>query len=67
MSAHELKAELDDLFRLTTKEIAFYHQQGFIKLRNVLSKNLLNHYGQEVTAQVQRLNELKKPISGIGK
>ena len=63
MSAQELKAELDDPFRLTTKEIASYRRQGFIKLKNVFSKSLLTYYGQEITAQVQRLNELKKPMS----
>jgi ectoine hydroxylase-related dioxygenase (phytanoyl-CoA dioxygenase family) len=63
MSNQEFKDELGMPFGLSAEQIASYHQQGFIKLKEVFSESLLNHYGQEITAQVQRLNKLKKPLS----
>ncbi len=58
-----LRDELDRPFSLTSDQIQFFRTNGYIKLKQVLSPELLEFYGSEITAQVIRLNTLKKPMS----
>lgn len=58
-----LRNELDRPFSLTPDQIQFFRTNGYIKLKQVLSPELLEFYGTEITNQVIRLNTLKKPMS----
>ena len=57
-----LHAELDAPFDLTPAQVDRFERDGYIRLRNVLSPEVLGHYGEEITRQVIRLNTLKKPM-----
>lgn len=59
----DLNVELNCRYPLSPDLIERYRKQGFIKLKNVLSPAVLAHYGQEITAQVFRLNNETKPMS----
>ena len=57
-----LKQELETPFNVPTEAIDFYRQNGYVKLKNVLSPAILKHYGDIITEQVFRLNTLVKPM-----
>ncbi|MBC8155119.1 MAG: phytanoyl-CoA dioxygenase family protein [Bacteroidetes bacterium] len=57
-----LLPELDSPYTLDATAIAFYRQNGYVKLKNVLSEAVLNHYGPIISDQVIRLNTLTKPM-----
>ena len=44
--------ELDAPFPLTEEQRSFYAENGYIKLRNVLSAALLEHYRTYISAKV---------------
>jgi ectoine hydroxylase-related dioxygenase (phytanoyl-CoA dioxygenase family) len=54
--------ELDAPFALTSEQIQRYREQGFIKLKNVLSPEVLEFYGKEITRLVKELNGQAKPM-----
>ena len=58
-----LRDELDRPFSLSPDQIQFFRTNGYIKLKQVLSPELLEYYGTEITNQVIQLNTLKKPMS----
>ena len=62
MSATLLDRDLDTAYKLNPAQIAQFREQGFIKLKNVLSKETLDYYGKEITQQVIRLNKQTKPM-----
>jgi ectoine hydroxylase-related dioxygenase (phytanoyl-CoA dioxygenase family) len=47
---------------LTADQVSSYHDQGFIKLKNVFSGPLLEYYGAEITRLVISLNKETKPL-----
>jgi len=51
-----LQSELDAPFALTREQIAFYDENGYIKLRQVFSPNLLEHYRKIISARVAELS-----------
>jgi len=51
-----LQSELDAPFALIAEQIAFYNENGYIKLRQVFSAELLQHYRQIITARVAKLS-----------
>ncbi len=53
--------DLDTHYPLSREQIASFHEQGFIKLRDVLGANLLEHYGSRISALVRELGD-KRPI-----
>lgn len=57
-----LLTELDSPYTLNAAAIAFYRQNGYVKLKNVLSEAVLAHYGPIISDQVIRLNTLTKPM-----
>ena len=57
-----LLTELNTPYTLSQEAIAFYKQNGYVKLKNVLSPGVLNYYGDIITEQVFRLNTLIKPM-----
>lgn len=63
IDATTLHAELDWPFAISPDQIQFFRTNGYIKLKQVLSPELLEFYGSEITTQVIQLNTLKKPMS----
>jgi ectoine hydroxylase-related dioxygenase (phytanoyl-CoA dioxygenase family) len=55
-------ADLDSHYPLTPEQIRQYRENGFIKLKHVLSPQTLAHYGKEFTAKVKELNTNLLPI-----
>lgn len=54
--------DIDSPYTLTQENIEFYRKNGYIKLKNVLSAEALDYYGQEISAKVQELNTNTLPI-----
>jgi ectoine hydroxylase-related dioxygenase (phytanoyl-CoA dioxygenase family) len=55
--------DLDGHYPLTAEQTRFFREQGYIKLKDVLSPATLEHYGREITSQVFRLNNMTKPMA----
>lgn len=54
--------ELDAPFSLTEQQIAFYNENGYIKLKHVLSPELLEHYRRSINARVAELSADAAPL-----
>jgi len=55
-------AELDRPFPLTPAQVADFKKQGFIKLKDVLSPELIKAYGDEISNQVLKMNSEDRPL-----
>ena len=55
--------DIDSPYPLTAEQIARYRRDGFIKLKHVLSPEVIAHYGQIITSEVIRLNTMVKPLA----
>jgi ectoine hydroxylase-related dioxygenase (phytanoyl-CoA dioxygenase family) len=62
-SAANLRAELDEPFALPASAIDFFRREGYVKIKQLLSPELLKFYGEAITQQVVRLNTLTKPMA----
>ena len=66
MTAHSEKTsllhQLNEPFQLSDEAIAFYRENGYVKLKNVLSPEVLAYYGDIITDWVFKLNKLTKPM-----
>ncbi len=58
-----IRDAIDAPYTLDADHIARFRRDGFIKLKSVLPADVLAHYGDEITAQVIRLNTQSKPMS----
>lgn len=56
------RPDLDAHYPLTADQIRFYRENGFIKLKNVLSPETIAAYGPEITRKVHELNTLHLPM-----
>jgi ectoine hydroxylase-related dioxygenase (phytanoyl-CoA dioxygenase family) len=56
------RPDLDAPYALTADQIRSYRQNGFIRLRNVLSPETLRAYAPEITRKVHELNTLYLPM-----
>jgi hypothetical protein len=56
------KYQLDQPCNITQNEIKFFRENGFIKLKNVLSPQIVVEYGIEITQKVLELNTLHLPM-----
>jgi ectoine hydroxylase-related dioxygenase (phytanoyl-CoA dioxygenase family) len=63
LAADTIAAELDAPFKLSSDQIEHFRTQGFVKLKEVLAPEVLEHYGQAITRKVLELNTLTKPMS----
>ncbi len=54
--------DLDSAYPLSSEQIEFYRENGFIKLKNVLSQAALAYFGREFTRKVIELNTLHLPM-----
>jgi ectoine hydroxylase-related dioxygenase (phytanoyl-CoA dioxygenase family) len=58
----EILRELDAPFHLSQEQIDFYEENGYIKLRQVLSPALLEHYRQSISDRVAELSADVAPM-----
>jgi ectoine hydroxylase-related dioxygenase (phytanoyl-CoA dioxygenase family) len=57
-----LRAQLDAPYSVTPEQIEFYQANGFVKLKNVLSPEVIEYYRKEISAKVRELNTLHLPM-----
>ena len=62
-SPGNLSAELDAPFALPARAIDHFRAEGYVKLKQLFSPELLKFYGEAITEQVVRLNTLIKPMA----
>jgi ectoine hydroxylase-related dioxygenase (phytanoyl-CoA dioxygenase family) len=58
----ELLRQLDAPYQLPAGAVEFYREHGYIKLKKVLSPEVIDYYGHLITELVFRLNTLVKPM-----
>ncbi|WP_420147810.1 phytanoyl-CoA dioxygenase family protein [Spirosoma sp.] len=54
--------ELNSPYTVKPEAIAFYRKNGYVKLKHVLSSDVLDYYGTIITDLVFKLNTLIKPM-----
>jgi len=54
--------DIDSEYPISPEQIAFFQKNGFIKLKEVLSPEVLEYYGREISAKVKELNTLDLPM-----
>lgn len=59
----KLHRELEEPFALPPGAVGHFRAEGYVKLKHVLSPELLAFYGEAITRQVIRLNTLNKPMA----
>ncbi|WP_373515305.1 phytanoyl-CoA dioxygenase family protein [Persicitalea sp.] len=57
-----LLTQLEQPYELPADAKAFYQEYGYVKLKNVLSAEVLEYYGKIISDQVIKLNTLTKPM-----
>ena len=55
-------SNLESTYQLNSKQIEFFRTNNFIKLKNVLSKEIIEKYNLIISNKVNELNEIKSPI-----
>ncbi len=53
---------LNEPYPLSDKQIRFYRENGFVKLKDVIEPDVLKEYGAEITRKVKELNTLHLPM-----
>lgn len=53
---------LDEPYLLAAEQIAFYRQNGYIKLKEVLSAELIGHFNNLISQQLASLSEASLPL-----
>ncbi len=59
----ELRKQLDAPFALSETAIAHFRKNGYVKLKHVLSPEVIEFYGPEITRMVIALNTQTKPVA----
>ena len=54
--------DIDSHYAVTPEQIEQFRRYGYIKLKDVLSAEVIQHYGDIITAEVHRLNTMHLPI-----
>jgi ectoine hydroxylase-related dioxygenase (phytanoyl-CoA dioxygenase family) len=54
--------DIDTHHPLTDDQIARFRRDGYVKLKHVLSPEVIEHYGKVITAEVHRLNTMHLPL-----
>ena len=57
-----IQHDLDTPFTLSPEQIDFFQENGFIKLKNVLSPAVIHYMNETISAEVVRLNTQQLPI-----
>ena len=61
-NTNALQQELDAPFLIAPQQVTFYNENGYAKLKQVLSPTLLEHYRQAISAQVAELSADMPPM-----
>ncbi len=61
-TAFDFQHELNKAFHLTPQHVDFYQQNGYLKLKHVLSPQLLEHYRKVIKARVAELSRDALPM-----
>jgi len=62
LDKRSIRKELAEVYELPADAIAFYNEFGYVKLKNVLSAEVLDYYSELITDLVFKLNKLTKPM-----
>ncbi len=62
MIGNRVFEELDTPYNLTAEQVQFYGENGYVKLKNVLSANVLEHYRQAISKRVAELSADAVPL-----
>jgi ectoine hydroxylase-related dioxygenase (phytanoyl-CoA dioxygenase family) len=54
--------DIDSEYRISPEQVARFEKDGYIKLKDVLSPDVLDYYGKEITRMVLLLNTQDKPL-----
>lgn len=54
--------DIDTTYELTNHQIETFRKDGYIKLKNVFSAEIINSYREEITTKVKELNKEKRPV-----
>ncbi|MBV8707803.1 MAG: hypothetical protein JO028_11490, partial [Acidobacteriaceae bacterium] len=54
--------DIDSPYPLSAEQIEFYRANGYVKLKRVLSPEVIEHYRQIISQKVQELNTLHLPM-----
>lgn len=55
--------DLDSAYSLTDEQIRHFRENGFVKLKQVLSPAAIEHCERAITSEVMRLNRMHNPMS----
>lgn len=59
----QLQQNLDAPFTVTTEQLKFYEENGYLKLKQVLSTEVLEHYRQVIHTRVAELSHDTRPLA----
>jgi ectoine hydroxylase-related dioxygenase (phytanoyl-CoA dioxygenase family) len=62
VNKEKLLRELDESYSVPQSAINFYREKGYVKLKQVLSADVISYYGEIITDWVFKLNKLTKPM-----
>jgi ectoine hydroxylase-related dioxygenase (phytanoyl-CoA dioxygenase family) len=54
--------DIDSEYQISAEQISRFQKDGYIKLKQVLSPEVLEYYGREISRQVQLLNTVDTPL-----
>ena len=54
--------DIDSEYKITPEQVALFQKDGYIKLKNVLSPDVLDYYGREITRLVLEQSKDYKPL-----
>ncbi|ULQ54740.1 phytanoyl-CoA dioxygenase family protein [Flavihumibacter fluvii] len=57
-----IKQLLEQPYPITREQIAFYQENRYIKLKQVMNKETLDFYNEVITRQVNKMNTMETPI-----
>lgn len=63
MNANNYLSQLDEPYVLTPEQIQFFQENKFIKLKQVLSAEVLEYFDMVITEKVEELNTMHLPIA----
>ena len=54
--------DIDSEYKISPEQVARFNKDGYIKLKNVLSKDVLDYYGKEITRHVLEKSKDHQPL-----
>ena len=59
---NSVSSALEEPFVLSDEQINFFRQNGFVKLKNVLSREVIDYLNETISNEVKRLNTQQLPL-----